>query len=937
MWLCFVLISAVAPPQSYLPLTNSEPLTADQEARTFALPEGFRIELVAKEPNVIDPVALAFDEQGRLYVAEMFGYPNGGRGTGRITSGRIRCLEDRDGDGFYEHSTVYAEGLRFPTGVMPWRAGLLVANAPDLLYFPRQGAKPRVLYTGFDVQNIQQLLNSFVLGPDGLVYANAGGAGGTITYPEKPDFPPLTLRGRGIRFDPDRPGSLEATSGGGQYGLTCDPFGRWFTATNSQHLRHIILPDEEVRLNPLVAVRATTWDIPEHGAACRVFRRSPFEAWRLERTSRRAGGADAKRFPASELVAGGYVTSACSPLVIDTPAFPDAYQGSVLVCDPANNLLLRDTLHPHGATFIARRGHADCEFLTSTDHWFRPVALAHGPDGAIYLADFYREVIETPLSLPDDIKRRVHLQSRARGRIWRITTADGVKQSKLPSFDTEALPRLLDDANAWTRMTAFRLLLHQGTLSPQLREAIQGVGMRGTPAGRVLAMTLLRSPLENGRHPVAGVREAALRWSHDATLPIALSEDRDPRVRFQAALCLGRFHGDAATRALALLAQRPDNDSWTQTAILLAARQERASALLTSLPASSTMRGRLAQMVGQRAVEAELKQVFQALDEHSGEVLAGLGAGLRLSGGSLERLLQQPFAEPARRLFAQAQETAGDPKAPLEARQRAMGLLSYGNWEALAKVAQELLSPRTPPSLQREVIRALAGRDQPAVAVLLLQAWPSAGPELRRELSEALFARLERREALLDAIQAKQVLPSQLEPHRLAVLRQTPRGAKLLAGTVSPKRDQVVRDYAEALKLPGNSTRGKLLFAKHCAACHRLEGVGHQVGADLLSALRGKSAEQLLVDILDPSREVDPRFLNYQVRTTRGVTYTGVIVADTATTLTLRRGESAEDIIPRRQIESIESSGVSLMPEGFEQHLDKQQMADLIRYLQSIR
>src|SRR5262249_28544074 len=279
----------------------------------------------------------------------------------------------------------------------------------------------KVLYTGFHTANIQQLLNSLQFALDNRIHACAGGGGGSITCPEKKDFQTVELRGRGIRFDPDTPGSLEPTAGGGQHGLAAADSGRCFTATNSQRLRHIILPDHSLRRNPSLPVSAVTLDIPEHGAACKVFRKSPFEAWRVERTTRRAGSPDAPRFPSTELVPGGYVTSACSPLVYTADLLPAEYRGSVFVCDPANNLILRDVLSPRGATFVARRGHADCEFLASTDNWFRPVHLSLGPDGAIYVLDFYREVIETPLSLPEDIKRRVNLQSRARGRIWRIT------------------------------------------------------------------------------------------------------------------------------------------------------------------------------------------------------------------------------------------------------------------------------------------------------------------------------------------------------------------------------------------------------------------------------------------------------------------------------------------------------------------------------------
>src|SRR5262245_40972157 len=155
------LLPAAAPPTSHLPLRNSEPLTPQKEKATFQLPKGFRAELVACEPQVIDPVAMCFDERGRIFVAEMPGYPNDGVGTGKITSGRIKLLTDKDGDGFYETATVWADGLRFPTGVTCWGDGLLVANAPDLIFLRDvkdigKATSREVLYTGFHVANIQR-------------------------------------------------------------------------------------------------------------------------------------------------------------------------------------------------------------------------------------------------------------------------------------------------------------------------------------------------------------------------------------------------------------------------------------------------------------------------------------------------------------------------------------------------------------------------------------------------------------------------------------------------------------------------------------------------------------------------------------------------------------------------------------------------------------
>jgi putative membrane-bound dehydrogenase-like protein len=932
-------------------------------------------------------VAIAFDEDGRLFVAEMPGYPNGGVGTGTITSGRVKLLEDRDGDGFYEKSTVYADGLRFPTSVMPWKGGLLVAIAPDLVYFEDtdgdgKADRRTTLYTGFDLANIQQLVNSLQWGLDNWIYGCAGGAGGTVRSAQKPDLPPVVLRGRGIRFHPDEPGSLEPTTGGGQFGLAADDWGRWFTATNSQHLRHLVLPDHYLRRNPALPVSAVTLDIPDHGAACKVERISPFEAWRVERTKRRKEGPDAQRFPSTELVPGGYVTSACSPVVYNARLFPEPYRGTTFVCDPANNLVHRDVLVPKGATFTARRGEEGREFLAATDPWFRPVNLTLGPDGALYVVDFYREVIETPLSLPDDIKKKLNLESRGRGRIWRIVP-DGFRRPPKPALRQAPVAELvnhLDDPNSWWRLTAQRLLVERqdrAAVKP-LAELARGAAL---PPGRAHALWTLHGlkALDDAlieralKDPEAGVREQALRLAEERLVSsarlraavAALADDRSPRVRFQLAFTLGEADSPETTAALAKVARRDLDDPWIQTAVLSSTTRS-APALLEALAQDEEFtRGagdarlqfltRLAALVAARPGDADLARALKLLGKDKGSaaawqvaILTGLGQGLRDSPRPLGRLVEQPplalkdAVEKVRPLFTRAAAAAQDGKRPVGERIAAANLLAAGPFATAGPALREMLGPQNPGEVQLAAVRALSAHDHADVADLLLGGWGSYSPVVRREVLEALFARPARLKRLLDAIKQKQVHAGQLDPFRVQQLRKYPdarirqRAETLLAGQAAPERQKIVADYQSALDLKADVGRGKALFKKTCATCHRLENEGVEVGPDLLSALRNKSRETLLVDILDPSREVDPRFINYVVTTRSGRLLTGMIAAETASSITLRRAEKAEDTILRADIDEIQATAKSVMPEGLEMQLSKQDVADVIAYLQSV-
>jgi putative membrane-bound dehydrogenase-like protein len=959
------------------PASPPGPRTPQEELATFKIARGFKVELAASEPDVIDPVAMAFDEKGRLFVCEMRGYPNGGVGTGHETRGRIKCLTDTDGDGVFETSHVFAEGLRFPMGVLPWKGGLIVAVAPDILYLEDtdgdgKADKTTVLYTGFNLANIQQLVNSLQWGLDNWVYAVAGNDGGTVTSPQKPDAPAVTLRGRGLRFHPERPGSLEPTSGGGQYGLTADDYQHWFTATNSEHLKQIVLPDPYLRRNPYLPVSQVTINIPEHGAAAKVFRISAFEPWRVERTTRRAGGADARRFSPTELVPGGFITSACSPLIYTADVFPEAYRGNNFVCDPANNLIHREILVGKGAVFAARRVDPDSEFLASTDNWFRPVHLSIGPDGAVYVLDFYREAIETPLSLPEDIKKKMNLESRGRGRIWRVAP-DGFKPSKLPDISKATATQLADELlspNPTRRLTAQRLVIErqQKEVAEPVRERLAKAAGRGGRANLMWALHGLGAltpgdVLPAYDDPASGMREQALRLSEGffkdspelRARATKLVDDPEPRVRFQLALSAGALPTEDGAKLLAAILRKDAADPWTQTAALSSAAGC-SLALIDALstgptPAIRPVLSKLAAMTGAKGDEAEITRLLNAVADGkagagvSAALLDGLGQGMRNGKKPLAAWWKNPpaGAEPViarlRGRFEQAAATVKNESASAAERVAAANLLALGPFDLAGPALAEELAPTAPGDLQLAAVRNLAAHNDPAVSDLLLAKWSGYGPTVRREVLEALLARPDRVLKLLAAVEKKQISANEIDPARVTLLKAHPiatvraKADAVLKVTVNADRAKVVAEFAGALDLKGDAAKGKVVFKTNCSTCHRLDGVGSDVGANLLAALPNKSGEDLLTAVLDPNREVDPRYVNYQATTADGRVLLGVVATETPTSVTLRRADGAEDTILRANLESLRSTRLSLMPEGLEKQLSKQDVADLFAYL----
>ncbi|MGA9638455.1 PVC-type heme-binding CxxCH protein, partial [Flavobacterium sp.] len=438
-----------------VPLADVSP---EDALATFQLAEGFQIELVASEPLISDPVAMEIDERGRLYMVEMHGYPLELSGSGKVV-----LLTDTDQDGRMDRSQVFAEGLTLPTGIMRWKQGLIVTDAPHVLYLEDADGDGRAeirdtLLTGFARSNPQHNLNSPLLGLDNWIYLGHEGAvstqafqkefgdrGSDIHYPGGKDSPrlPDNAQGRGVRFRPDRAG-LEMLSGKTQFGHTFDAWGRYFVVSNANHAMHQVVPAEYLNRNPNLLVANATQTISDHGAAAEVF--------------------SITKNPLNQLLTDlGVFTSACGSNYYQGGLFPAPFDRVSFVAEPVSNLIHADVLRDAGATFTASRLYPDKEFLASTDAWFRPVNLYTGPDGALYVTDYYRQIIEHPEWMADEVVQSGALYNGTdKGRLYRITpkgTPPATWQRDLARELTNAeLRQKLADPNGWWRRTAQRLL-----------------------------------------------------------------------------------------------------------------------------------------------------------------------------------------------------------------------------------------------------------------------------------------------------------------------------------------------------------------------------------------------------------------------------------------------------------------------------------------------
>jgi putative heme-binding domain-containing protein len=291
-------------------------------------------------------------------------------------------------------------------------------------------------------------------------------------------------------------------------------------------------------------------------------------------------------------------------------------------------------------------------------------------------------------------------------------------------------------------------------------------------------------------------------------------------------------------------------------------------------------------------------------------------------------------------LLKEAVLTAKDSRKPVEARVAAIRDLQITQFREISPVLTEAVKATQPPEVQVAALEALGRFGDDAAPAIILGAWPGMTPKVRATATEILLSRNNWITAFLDAVESRTVARSDIDPARIALLKKSPtrsigiRATKLFAAPAD--RQKVFEEYRKSLDLKGDPVKGKLVFKNQCSACHKLEGVGEEVGADL-KAIRDRGMEGVLLAILDPNREVKPQFLAYSAELKNMRVVTGLLSAETASNLTIRRADGMSESIARSDVETFRSLGLSYMPEGVEKQIDIQAMADLLAYLNSIK
>jgi putative membrane-bound dehydrogenase-like protein len=955
-------------------------MSPQESLKAMRVRPGFKVELVASEPTVTDPIAFDWGADGKLWIVEMVDYPLGKKGDGK-PGGRIKFLEDLDGDGLYEKASVFLDGVNFPTGVMPWRNGVLVAAAPEIFYaedIDHDGIadKKETLFTGFAEGNQQHRLNGFDYGLDNWVYGANGDSGGTIRWVGKrfigarsaeAAVSRVDIRGRDFRFQPDT-GQFQAIAGQTQFGRHRDDWDNWFGNNNPTWLWHYHVPEHYLARNPHLGVKSTKKMLADYPESTRLYPAS--------RTRQRFN--DHHQF--------NHVTSANSATPYRDDLFGPDFSTSVFISDPVHNVVHREVLDSDGVSFTSRRSNDETksEFLASADNWFRPIMLRTGPDGALYVADMYRQVLEHPEWIPAHVKPRLDLRAgEDKGRIYRVypTTATLPKVPRLDRMSTTALVSALDSSNGWQRDTAQRLLVQSGdsaAVEPLTRlvqtnanaktrlQALCTLDGLGAVTPQIAMLSWKDAHPEVRAHGIRISERFGEEWTRrlrsERGCPELniLIDDPAIKVRYQLAFSLGEWNGSQFSSLLLKLALREFNNPQMQAAIMSSAPKHVVDMLgMVLARRGEAPEGLLQQLLGLAAAMKLDDAMVMTLSEAARPAASGTFETWQFTAMAafldvLERRNEsfEQFTTKANsplkdvltkleRLFPEAQAIAGRSTAGEQERVAAIGLL--GKWgpqrENDIKQLVTLLQPEHSPTINHAAVSTLSSLKQQSAAEAMLAGWKSYPPSLREEVLAKVLSRADWTRTLLDAMERQEITRGQINAvwqqkllkHRDVLIRE--RSAKQFSAT-RVDREALMQDYAGVNKLKGDPQKGFALFRGNCSSCHRLGGEGSAVGPDL-GMISDKTLAALLVAILDPNQAVEARYVSYTAVTKGDHEVSGIIIAETRNSITLRTISGNEETLLRADLKDLTTSGLSMMPEGLEKALDPQGMADLIAALQA--
>jgi len=943
-------------------------LSPHEAIARMTVPDGFSVELVAGEPDIVNPVAMTFDEKGRVWITESLEYPRQKPGPGRD---RVKVLEDTDGDGKADRFKVFIDGLNIPSGVAVGHGGVWVANSPDILFIPdtdgdlNPDGPPQVIVTGFGRDDTHELPNSLTWGPDGWLY----GWNGVFNRSH------IAHRGKSydftcaiFRIHPktrDFEVFCEGTSN--PWGIAINDNGDFFaSACVIDHLWHLV---------------ESAYYIRQGGPY------PPF-TW-----------------PMGSIVDHRHQKAAyCGIHYFDSPAYPEEFRGKLFMGNIHGNSINVDRLERNGSSYRAR---VNADFLSANDAWFMPVVQKTGPDGCLYILDWYDRY-----HCYQDANRDPAGIDRLKGRLYRVRYKDtprraGFDLSKEPD---ETLIPDLGSPNVYDRDIAQRLLTERllgGKAGSKTRAALESLVLADS-ASRKARMHGLWTLVSSGsldptfhlsllKHPDAsfrawGVRAAgsmgkvqddvrkhaasmAADSSPDVRLQVAiaarkleavepltvlldvLSKSRDPLMPHVVWQNLHPMLDEPATVArLVGLSEGHDSVQSPQLAALMPRILDRVIA------AGSADAGTMARLISMALEQLGDEATHRAcLDTLTDQVRQG-----RLKGDRLDavRELLTPMAHkalregdsPLRKDYAELAAAWGDndalevvrsqfasAEADEEDRLQALAvLISTRDAVVITEVARVLTDRTGSVDFRGRLLAALGPHDDARIAQVVLSIYAELEPVLKPKAIELLTERPAWSLALIAAVEARSVPTSALNVNQLRRLqaskhRDIAEKVKALWGSVrqgrNARREQVVGQMRNFLhKTSGDPAAGQAVFRKLCAQCHKIYGEGQDVGPDI--TLNGRNDfNQLISNVFAPSLVIGQGYQATTVATTDGRVLSGLLAEDNNERVILRIQGGKVETIPRSEVEEMKTSPLSLMPEDVETQLTPQEIADLFAYL----